>query len=305
MTRALGWRADPFDFRDKDAGQLLSIAPVKALPLVVGRSPFTKVLQQGGLGACTCNAAAQIVRAAELAALVERDRLAWLAGGNMAQDFNLSASLAHWQGLVEFFSRLMAYYLARAAMHQTGIDAGTYLRLVFKILNTFGFCPESVWQYSDNADPRTGAFAKMPSGEAFRQAYDQRLAADAAGVAIVEYARIPETGHARVDACKRAMADGFLIGFGTDVTEDFCEDMGANDGKPIDPPSTTAKIAGGHALTMGGYNQDGPDILNSWGKEFGDQGWFRMTWDYVAWSRTSDLWICKRVPLFSGAKEAA
>jgi hypothetical protein len=75
--------------------------------------------------------------------------------------------------------------------------------------------------------------------------------------------------------------------------------MTANDGKLIDPP-IGLQIAGGHAMAWGGYDANGVDTLNSWGEEYGDKGWLRMSWDYVTWQRTSDLWIVERAPIYSG-----
>lgn len=273
----LGYKPDTPDARDRDACKALrTVTP----PRSVARSPFTKTLDQGGLGSCTTNAAAQAIRCEEINTLV--------AAGMSVEDA---------QATVEFLSRLFPYYFARAISHETQIDAGTMIRFVFQVLNTFGFCRESAWTYSDDADPRTGKFAKMPSSAAVRAAYDQCL--EAAGEAVVHYARIASTGNARVLDVKRAIADGHLVVFGTNVTEHFCNDMTANNGVPMAPPKLTDKIAGGHAMVWGGYDGDAFDALNSWGEGYGEGGWFRMDAAYVAAPETSDLWIVRRAPLFT------
>lgn len=275
----LGYRPDPFDHRDHDA---LKVIRTAVPPSSVPRSKLTKTLNQGGLGSCTCNAAGQAVRAAEIQLLIDK-----------------GATLEAAQKTSEFFSRLFAYYLARAVTHDTGEDAGTYIRLVFQVLNHFGFPPESAWDYSDDSDPQTGKFAKMPSSEAFRRAFDQRLAAENGGTTVVKYSRIPGVGYERVDNVKRAHGDGRLVVFGTLVSNQFCTDMSANGLKPIDPP-TDGNYAGGHAMVTGGHDEKGADVLNSWSEEFGDGGWCKFSWDYIAWDQTTDLWIVERAPLISG-----
>lgn len=285
--RGLGSRPDPPDARDHDALKVIRSATP---PPRVGRSAFTKTLDQGALGSCTANAGAQIIRAEEVAQLVDR-----------------GMSLEEAQVAAEFLARLFAYFLQRAVTHETKIDAGSYMRLFFQVCNTFGFPPESVWTYSDVTDPaRDPKFAKMPSSEAYRRAFDQRLDAEKVGTTVVKYSRVPGTGNERVLNVKRALADGAtaehgarrLIAFGTEVSNAFCSDMSANGGKPIDPP--VGDIAGGHAMVMGGYDENGVDILNSWSEEFGDAGWCMFSWDYIASDMTRDLWIAERAPLISG-----
>lgn len=272
MSHGLGYRPDTVDARDHDA---LKAIHTSTPPLSVPRSIYTKTLDQGGIGSCTCNAAAQAIRAAELRALV---------GTGM--------SIEDAQAAVAFMSRLFPYYFARAISHETKFDAGTFIRFVFQVLNTFGFCSEAMWSYVDDG----AKFAKMPSSAAVRAAYDQCLAA--AGDAVVHYARIASTGNARVLDVKRALADEHLVVFGVQVTEAFCADMTANGGRPMAPPKPTDKIAGGHAMVWGGYNGDDFDTLNSWGPNFGHGGWFKFSAEYVV--AASDLWIVQRAPLITG-----
>ncbi len=281
MTPGLGYKPDTVDARDHDA---LKVIRTTTPPAFVARSIYVQTLDQGALGSCTCNAVGQAIRAQILMALV--------AAG---------VSLETAQAQVEFLARLFPYYLARSISQEQHVDAGTMIRFVFQVLNTFGFPPESAWTYSDDSSP-TGKFAKMPSGDAFRLAFDQKMLAANGGSPVVEYARIASTGYARVDDVKRAHGDGHLVVFGTDVTNHFCSDMSANNGKPIDPPTATGDIAGGHAMVTGGHDASGADVLNSWGTGFGDGGWFKFSWDYIAWAKTGDLWIVKKAPLFSGVQ---
>lgn len=184
-----------------------------------------------------------------------------------------------------FASRLFGYYLDRARTHETAEDSGTFIRLAFENQNKFGFCPESVWPYVDDGE----TFKRMPSPAAFRAAYDQCQP--------TEYLKIFDTGADRVLAVKRAIAAGHGVAFGTLVSDKFCAgDLGLG---PV-PPPVGESIAGGHAMTLVGYDGDVFDVANSWGEGWGDQGFWKMSADYLKWSETDDLWICQAAPLFSG-----
>lgn len=186
------------------------------------------------------------------------------------------------QGIVnpQLGSRLHGYYAARAIDHAETVDGGTYLRSFFTALLKFGFCPESIWPYDEKM------VNVRPSMAADRAAYDQANPS--------EYRRIYETGSARVDVVKRAIASGYPVCFGTDVDNDFCS------GKLIEPLVPPLKnIAGGHAMFFFGYEDDDFMVGNSWGDEWGDGGQCRFSADYVAWEKTRDLWILSRAPNYS------
>lgn len=297
--RALGYRPD----RPKPAGKADLVLRAEHLD----RQDLPKshdclrlvrgVLNQANLGSCTANSALQNVRCA-----------------HVREGFK-DAPLG---------SRLMAYLLARLRTHETAVDAGTEIRLVFETLNKFGFCPEEFWPYSDATSPMRlvagkwtldadldglAPFQQTPDSLAFQKAFDQR--------APVTYRRIVEMGAARVVAVQRAIANDRPVSFGATVSEAFCEgDFGR---EPIGPP-TTGDLAGGHAQLITGYSTriDGTvvfEVLNSWGEEFQQPGapvgcslW---TDTYISWSGlradgsreqpTSDFWTCESVPNYSEA----
>ncbi len=168
-------------------------------------------------------------------------------------------------------------------------DDGTFLRNVAQAAVKYGFPVEHVWPYSDDSSP--GApFTKMPSIAAFSAAIDR-----SAKFSKPVYMRIESTGAQRIEDVKRAIAAGYCIAFGTDVSEDFCNNnLGTG---PIQPP-VAQPIAGGHALCIAGYDSDGFDIVNSWGSDWGNNGWCRFSTDYISWDKTDDLWIVEVSPLF-------
>ncbi len=186
----------------------------------------------------------------------------------------------------ELGSRLWAYWLARLATHEERDDNGTFIRNAFAALVKNGFPPESAWPYTDEKDAHgDGKFQDRPPITADRLAFDQRLG---------DYHRIFETGPARIDAVKRAISQGWLVVFGCDVSEEFCR----NDIEPtipLDPPGDTGL---GHAMLWDGYRGDDFSTVNSWGAGFGEGGRFKMSADYVL--TTSDLWISRAAPLYTG-----
>lgn len=299
--RATGWKKQPDDERDHDALKVI-LRVVPSVPEKASNEDLGKEdLDQGALGSCTSNGSGQTVRAAQILEQVEKTRLLWIAAGNDEATFDAVAALAEAQATTPFWSRLMMYFLARAYEGTTGRDNGANIRDIYKAANKFGFCAESVWAYNDNADPTAGPtpYKDTPPAEAFRQAYDQRQSAENVKEKVIDYALIRETGYARVDAVKLAISQRHLVTYGTLVTNRFCSDMSANDGKPIDPPTNMQDIAGGHCMALDAYDPDGVESLNSWSKKYGRNGHCKLSWDYVAWSETSDLWVVRRAPLLA------
>lgn len=255
------------------------------------RDLIVSVLNQGGLGACTANATMQAIRASHV--------LQCKAAGSPGA------------GPPPLGSRLWLYYLSRAKSGDTQHDAGTFLRFAFQALNEYGFCPEDVWPYADASDPTLGdRWRTPPSKAAMRAAFDQRAAAfvdpnvggatsGGAGAEGFSYYRIYETGDDRIEVVKRALAKRKLVVFGTDVSREFVNgDFGT---QPVDP--TIGTLAGGHALCAvqheDGLTQvnDTIDVVNSWGEDWGEKGYFKTTRDGVR--KWRDVWIVRAAPYYS------
>jgi C1A family cysteine protease len=181
-------------------------------------------------------------------------------------------------------SRLFGYFLSRSyhVPSDAANDTGTYLRLFFQSLAKFGFCPEGTWPYDDGADK----FKQMPPTKAFRSAFDQANP--------TTYRRISASGDDRIESIKLAIAAGYGVCFGTDVDNAFCSNQLV---EPLMPP--TKDIAGGHAMMVGGYDGDVFEIVNSWGTNWGDNGWCNFSADYLTADCTRDLWICEYAPKYS------
>lgn len=266
MTRALGYLPDPPKDTDFDFAEL----GLTAIPAEATLRPFViDVLDQGNLGSCVANAGLQAVRMSHVRQLI-------------AQVTSPEAAAMLQQNPPALGSRLMAYYLARATHHMTGVDSGTYLRALFEILNKFGFCPEEVWPYI------IAEFTRMPPTRAIRAAFDQKSP--------TTYRRIFSESYERVDDVKRALAAGYPVCFGTDVNRDFVNDN-FDPSVPYDP--SKGQIEGGHAMLWSGYKNDDFDTLNSWSIRFGVGGYFVAKAELVVAAR--DLWVVEYAPRYSEA----
>jgi hypothetical protein len=227
-------------------------------------SNLVKILDQGQLGSCTCNAIAQIIRAAMLYAGASPD--------------------------VEFLARLWAYTLALAANGNFGNDTGTYLATVMDELTNYGFPKESRWPYD------ISTFGQRPSLDCWHDAFDQRAQSGLA------YHQIDETGNARLNVIEQALTAGKLVAFGTSVTKRFCSEQPTDVIDRPSPSDEIAGGHAEVVAAFERDARYGKRYLiaGSWGTEFGNKGFYWYSPTYLTWDETSDLWLVSKVPMFSG-----
>lgn len=171
-------------------------------------------------------------------------------------------------------SALGMYFNARAEYGLEDIDSGTTCRASIKSAVKFGPLREKDWPFNP------AHVNRRPSWRAYRNAHD--------GKGPQGYYRITETGDARLDAIRRAIAAEHPVLFGTNVTEGFT----FNDGPSrIERPGSGEPIAGGHAMCVVGYDESAFRIANSWGTGWRDQGFAWLAESYMAWDATRDLWV--------------
>jgi len=176
-------------------------------------------------------------------------------------------------------SRFWTWYYARVQHGDEKNLTGTYIRLAVKGLNALGRVKEEDWpQVTNDAGLPKPTYATKPPPHLSMKAYDYRK---------VQYHRILESGQARIDYVKAAIAAGMPVVFGTQVSYSFTRDSGMT--RSI-PPPVDGNWAGGHAMVMVGYDQAGADICNSWGRSWRAGGLAHISWDYVVWAMTEDLW---------------
>jgi len=284
--RAMGWLPDYPDFRDYTAEQN-EIAPrlyalgqkdsIKAMLGKVGVMESEKALpaafdlrewcspieNQGALGSCTANAAVGLVEYFEKRAFGK----------------HIDAS------------RLFLYKVSRNLLHWTG-DRGAFLRTTMGGLTLFGAPPEEYWQYTDKSPD----FDAEPT--AFCYAFAQNFQA-------ITYYRLDPPGSERstlLNRIKTSLSAGLPSMFGFTVYSSYTQ---ANSAGLIPFPTAGDKIVGGHAVVAVGYddstriknaNPGGQEtigallIRNSWGTEWGIDGYGWLPYQYVLQGLATDWW---------------
>ncbi len=162
-------------------------------------------------------------------------------------------------------------------------DSGAYLRDGVKSLTKQGVCFEKDWTYSKSTKP--GAkFTMQPPKKCYETALDNQ---------VLKYLSVtPNLFHLR--SC---LASGFPFVFGFSVYESFMSDEMKQTGiMPM--PTADEDMLGGHAVMAAGYDNDTRMFLirNSWGKKWGDNGYFWMPYDYISKTNNcSDFWTLRLV----------
>lgn len=170
-------------------------------------------------------------------------------------------------------SRLYVYSMARILHQDLHRDEGTYIATCFEVLSRFGICAETYWPYDESK-----VFV-APSLRAER---------DARAHKIHSYYRITALGKDRIPQIKQALANQCPVVFGTLVARD----LGNHRGDAV-LSIPQGEIGGGHAMIIVGYDAGrGAFIIkNSWGQNWGMDGFAYFSEDYLTWNETWDLWV--------------
>lgn len=265
---SLGWRRELPDIRDwtmehaeaerllQSGKPLFALAPAATMSLTPPpKVDLTKwcspIENQGRLGSCTAQAAVGLVEYLEKRALGR-----------------------HIDG-----SRLFVYKTTRNLLGWRG-DTGAYLRTTIKALADYGVCPEKYWPYD------IAQFDSEPSAFCY---------ATAALARTLRYFRLdgPKKMPEQVlDVIKFVTAIGLPSVFGFVVYN-----FGNKQGEFLFPKKGD-KAQGGHAMLCVGYDDereiDGVKgalkIRNSWGTQWGEDGYGWLPYQYVLSGLTADWW---------------
>ena len=254
MSLRFGWRPDTPDGRDKIVG----LDRIASLPQSLDlRSGFPPCYDQGDLGSCTANA---------IAGVMEFDQIKQ----KLAYEFTPS--------------RMFIYYQERVIEGDVASDSGAMIRDGIKAVNSYGAPPESDWPYDIEK------FQDEPPKVAYTDARFHKA---------LEYARVPIS----LPYVKAVLAQGFPIVWGFTVYDSFMTDQVAATGVVPIPDMGDESVLGGHATVICGYNDvpwvdkatghklpQGLIIRNSWGHEWGLNGYFIMPYMYVNPSYSDDYW---------------
>ena len=162
-------------------------------------------------------------------------------------------------------SRLFVYYNARTYEDITGIDDGASLRDTIKGMEVAGVCRESLWPYD------LQKVTTRPSMNCYHSAMGNKIK------------RYEYLNH-DLDQFRACLKDGFPIAFGFKIYKSFI--ITENEGLmpvPSDEEIQNTPEPMFHAVLAVGYNDTSERItvLNSWGKSFGDNGYFYMPYKVI------------------------
>ena len=186
-------------------------------------------------------------------------------------------------------SRLFLYWIVREPYSNLRRrDSGAYLRDVFKQASKYGICWENIWPYVESK------VNTKPSEKAFKDAKEKL---------VKEYKRIvgystreTERDEYALTLTKIAIANGFPVIIGLRIGKQFFKIHGPLEKQDYHSiNSKDNKYVGGHALCIVGYDDDlgGFIVENSWGKHWGDNGFFLLKYE-VAMHDIMDAWVCTK-----------
>jgi C1A family cysteine protease len=182
------------------------------------------------------------------------------------------------QGLPEIFpSRLFIYYNERVIEGSVSSDAGAQIRDGIKSVVSPGICSETEWGYEH-------AFDDKPWQKCYTLANQHR---------IQQYLSLDPD----LNQMQTCLAAGFPFIVGFTVYESFQSDAVASSGH-VPMPGPDEQVIGGHAVLCLGYDNASQTFLlqNSWGKDWGMQGFFTMPYAYLTDSNLAgDFWSIRMV----------
>lgn len=173
-------------------------------------------------------------------------------------------------------SRLFVYYNERVIEHTTSSDSGAMIRDGIKTLAKQGICSEKIWPYD------ISKFSDKPGHNCYKEATKHR---------ITTYSRLQA-----IDEMRTCIADGYPFVFGFTVYQSFESQEVAQTGI-VQLPQPGEQPLGGHATLSVGYDdsQKRFTVRNSWGSDWGIQGYFTIPYDYLANNNLADdFWTIRR-----------
>ncbi len=175
-------------------------------------------------------------------------------------------------------SRLFIYYNERVIEGDVSCDNGAQIRDGMKSVASQGACPEIMWPYD------LAKWEEQPSDACYQTASQHPA---------VVYQSLTQD----LNQLKGCLASGYPFVFGFSVYESFESPEVAQTGHaPL--PSPQEQMIGGHAVMAVGYDdsQQWFIVRNSWGTNWGMQGYFTLPYAYLLQSSlASDFWTIQVV----------
>ena len=171
-------------------------------------------------------------------------------------------------------SRLFIYYNERELEGTEDYDAGASLRDGIKTLKKTGYCWEKAWPY------KIALFDRKPPLRCYEEARQHR---------IQSYYRIHNLQEMLI-----CLSQGYPFVFGFTVYESF-ESAAVTRSGVANMPKKGERVLGGHAVMAVGYDQKEKRFLvrNSWGRGWGQDGYFTMPFKYLE-TLAADFWTIRK-----------
>jgi len=175
-------------------------------------------------------------------------------------------------------SRLFIYYYERLLENTVNYDSGAYIRDGIKACYTYGIATENLWPYD------ISKFRNRPSIDAVNDAKKRKVKL---------YERVSD-----FNGVINAIDNGYPVTIGFDVYSSFDSPTVARTGIMPYPNLRKETLLGGHAVLIVGYNKNNDTFIvrNSWGKYWGDNGYFYMPFQVIKNNTMSgDFWVIKSI----------
>lgn len=190
------------------------------------------------------------------------------AASNIMRYLLNKSGSASWQP-----SRLFIYFYTRA-LENSPIDEDTGVSIygTLHTIKLLGACNELFWPYD------ISQFSKYPSSLAFSEASMHKI----------RYVSLNQD----LNSIKHSLADGYPVICGIQIYSGIESEMTSRTGR-INLPTSADDLLGGHAISLYGYDDVSQEflVMNSWGTEVGDKGWFKIPYRYILdRNLTADLW---------------
>lgn len=179
-------------------------------------------------------------------------------------------------------SALYLYYMERKAAHQINEDSGASIASGMRILDNLGCAPEKEHPYpservwNDKEKMQEYLVMKPDSGDV-KAGKSYRVQ----GLKPINSLR----------GIRNSVAKGMPVVFGIAIFDNF---YSAKNGM-IPMPTASSKFEGGHAVMCVGYDNEKQVLImrNSWGADWGDDGYFYLPYDFIRYQLAADAWTAK------------
>jgi C1A family cysteine protease len=174
-------------------------------------------------------------------------------------------------------SPLFLYKVTLSFLGWSG-DTGAFVRSAIKALRLFGVPPEDYYPY------HTELFDQEPAAFAYAFAGNYKA---------IQYHRLD-----RLEELKKSLAQGIPFAFGFTCYRSLYNPE-VNKTGVIPLPTRNDEVIGGHAVMAVGYDNGKGHLYfkNSWGTEWGDDGYGALPFEYIEYGLAQDYWALTRMDI--------